>query len=73
MKIAKAVIAGTGAIVSILTLAFADDVVNASEAGTITAVIVEQAIMVWGVFQIRNKGYVHTSDFPQKTTPGIGE
>ena len=55
MTKAKAVVAGVGAVVSILTAAFADDVFSASETGQVTAVLVEQAITVWAVWRVPNK------------------
>lgn len=55
MKIAKAIVAGVGALVTVLTATLADDVLNASETGTISAVIVEQLALVYFVWAVRNK------------------
>ncbi len=54
-KYAKAIVAAVGAIVSVLTAAYADDIFNASEIGTVIAVLIEQGVTVWGVFQARNQ------------------
>ena len=59
MKTAKAITAGIGAIVTVLTAAFADDILNVDETGTIVSTVVVQAITVVLVWNNRNKGYVY--------------
>lgn len=56
MRFAKAIVAASGAVLSVLTAAFADDIFSASEIGTVIAVLVEQGLTVWGVYQARNSG-----------------
>jgi hypothetical protein len=55
MTKAKAITSAIGAVVSVLTLAFADDVFNASEAGTVAAVVVEQALTIFAVYRVPNR------------------
>ena len=55
MTKAKAINAAVGAVVSILTAAFADEVFSASETSRVVAVLVEQAITVWAVWRVPNK------------------
>lgn len=55
MTIAKAVVAAVGALVTVLTVALADDLFNASDAATLIAAIVEQAVAVWTVWRLPNK------------------
>lgn len=55
MKIAKAVVAAAGTLATVATAAFADDVVNASETGTLVATLIEGALTVWAVWGVRNK------------------
>lgn len=59
MKTAKAVVAGIGAIVTVLTAAFADNVLSMDETGTIVSTLVVQGITVATVWKMRNKGYVY--------------
>jgi hypothetical protein len=54
MKIAKAVVAAVGMVVTVLTAVLADDVLNASEAGTLTATVVEGALTVYAVWRVPN-------------------
>lgn len=61
MKTAKAITAGIGAIVTVLTAAFADDILNVDETGTIVSTLVVQGITVALVWKNRNKGYVYDS------------
>lgn len=58
MKTAKAIAAGVSAIATVCTAAFADNVLNVDETGTIISVVIVQAIGVYSVWKVRNKGYV---------------
>lgn len=58
MKTAKAIAAGIGAIATVCTAAFADDILQTDETGTIISTFVVQAITVYSVWKLRNKGYV---------------
>lgn len=51
----KAILAAIGAVVTVLTAAFADDIFNATDAGTIITVLIEQALLVFAVYQVPNK------------------
>lgn len=64
MKYAKAIVASLGAILTVCTAAFADDLLSMDETGTIISVVIVQGITVWGVFQKRNKGYVFRPNIP---------
>lgn len=52
---AKAITAAVGAVVAVLTAAFADDVFSANETSQVVAVLVEQALTVWAVWRVPNK------------------
>lgn len=55
MTTAKAVAAAMGGIATILTAAFADNVLNVDETGTIISTIIVQGIAVWSVWKVRNR------------------
>lgn len=55
MKTAKAVVAGVGMVVTVLTAALADDVFNATETGTLVATLIEAGATVWAVWGVRNQ------------------
>ncbi len=54
MKIAKAVVAGVGMVVTVLTAALADDVLNASEGATLIATAIEAGATIWAVWRVPN-------------------
>lgn len=54
MKYTKAIVAAVGAAISVLTVALADNLFSMSEVGTLISVLIEQGLLVWGVFQLRN-------------------
>lgn len=56
MRIAKAIVAAVGAVCTVLTAAFADDVFQASETATVLATVVESAVMIWAVYRVPNQG-----------------
>lgn len=58
MKTAKAIVAAVSAIATVGTAAFADDILSLDETGTIISVVIVQAIGVYSVWKVRNKGYV---------------
>lgn len=62
MRIAKAVIAGVGAIATVLTAAFADNALSFNETQTIALCIVEQVTTVIAVWSARNKGYIYAPE-----------
>lgn len=64
MRIAKTVVASVGAIVTVLTAAFADNVFSASEMGTTISCLIEQGITVYAVYKVRNKGFVELPAVP---------
>lgn len=55
MRIAKAVAAAVGSVVTVLTAALADDVLSMSETGTVVATCVTAALTVYAVFQVKNR------------------
>lgn len=57
MKYAKTIVVSLGAILTVCTAAFADDLLSMDETGTIISVVIVQGLTIWGVFQKRNKGY----------------
>lgn len=59
-KYAKSIVAAIGAVVTVCTAAFADDILSVDETGTIVSVLIVQGITVFTVFKKRNKGYVDT-------------
>lgn len=60
MKTAKALAAAVSAIATVCTAAFADDILQVDETGTIISVVIVQAIGVYSIWKVRNKGYVDT-------------
>lgn len=58
MKYAKAIAAAVGAVVTVLTVVLADDVLSVDETGTLIAVTFEQILTLLIVFGLRNRGYV---------------
>lgn len=54
-RVAKAVVAGVGTVVTVLTAAFADDVVSLDETATLVATLVTAAATVYGVYKVENK------------------
>lgn len=54
MRTAKALVAAIGAVVTVLTAALADDVLNAGETGTLIATVIEAAGTVWAVYRVPN-------------------
>lgn len=54
MRIAKAIAAATGTVVTALTAAFADDVLSVDETGQIVATVVTAALTVYAVYKVRN-------------------
>lgn len=54
MRTAKAVVAALGTVVTVLTAALADDVVNAGETGTLIATLIEAAATVYAVWRVPN-------------------
>lgn len=55
MKIAKAVVAAVGTVVTALTAALADDVLNTNEVGTIISTVVVAALSVYAVWRVPNE------------------
>lgn len=51
----KAVVAAVGTVVTALTAAFADDVLNVDEAGNIVAVVVSAGVTIYGVWRVPNQ------------------
>lgn len=54
MRTAKAVAAAVGTVVTVLTGALADDVLDMSETGTLVATIVTAALTVYAVYKVPN-------------------
>lgn len=57
----KAIVAAVGAVVTVLTAAFADDVFGMDDVTRSITVLIEQGALVWAVFQVRNKPVASTS------------
>lgn len=55
MIVAKAFVAAIGAIVTALTVALADEVLDLSEVGQLVAVAVTGAATVYGVWKVPNR------------------
>lgn len=55
MTTAKATAAAIGGIATILTAAFADNILSVDETGTIISTVIVQAITVWSVWKVRNR------------------
>lgn len=55
MKIAKAITAAVGSLVTVLTAAFADDVFSADEVGTLVSTLVTAALTVYAVWRLPNR------------------
>lgn len=55
MTKAKAFMAAIGAIISVGTVVLADNVFEINETALLVTVIIEQAAMVYAVFQVPNK------------------
>ncbi len=55
MKIAKAVTAAIGSVVTVLTAALADDVLSLDETGGIVATAIVAAGTVWAVWRVPNR------------------
>ena len=51
----KAIVAGVGAVATAVTVTLMDNVFNASDAGTLVTVIIEQVLTVAAVFGFRNE------------------
>lgn len=60
MRAAKAWVAAIGTVVMALTAAFADDVVDTNEIGLLVTVLIEAALTVLAVYQVRNAGFVES-------------
>lgn len=54
MKIAKAVAAAVGTIVTVLTAALADDVLDISETSALVSAVVTGALTVYAVYRVPN-------------------
>lgn len=54
MRIAKTVVAALGTVVTVLTGALADDVLDMSETGTLVSTIVTAALTVYAVYKVPN-------------------
>ena len=54
MRIAKAIAAAVGMVVTVLTAALADDVLSLDETGQIVAVAIEAAARVYAVWRVPN-------------------
>lgn len=54
MRFAKALVAAVGSVVTVLSAALADDVLDVSETGTIVATAVTAALTVYGVWRVPN-------------------
>lgn len=52
---AKAVVAAVGTIVTALTAAFTDDVVDIGEVGELTAVVIAAGLTIYGVWRVPNR------------------
>lgn len=61
MRAAKAIVAAVGAVVMALSAVLADDIINASEIGTLVTVGIEAVLMVIAVYRIPNAGFVETN------------
>lgn len=55
MKIAKALVAAVGSIVTVLTGALADDVLSVDETGSVVATVVTAVLTVWAVWAVPNR------------------
>lgn len=67
MRTAKAWVAAAGLLVTALTGVFADDVFDIAEGPTLAATLVEAALAVFAVYQVKNKRTVQ--DDAENTTP----
>jgi hypothetical protein len=54
MKYAKALAAGIGSVLTVLTAALADDVLSMDETGTLVSTLVTAALTVYAVFKTSN-------------------
>lgn len=52
---AKAVVAAAGTVVTALTAAFADDVVELNELGNVAAVVIAAGVTIYGVWRVPNQ------------------
>ena len=68
MRYAKAWTAAAFLIVTALTGVFADDVVNASEVGTLVTVLIEVGLGVFAVYNVGYTGAVPPSSNPPEQT-----
>lgn len=60
MRAAKAIVAAVGALVMALSAILADDVIDATEVGTLVTLLIEGVLTVLAVYSIPNKGFVET-------------
>jgi hypothetical protein len=68
MRAAKAWIAAAGMVVTALSAAFADEVLNFNEVGVLVTVVLEAVALVGAVYATPNAGFVETGK--GKTTVG---